>query len=78
MIEPKRWDRKPQIKSTTQLKHLIKTKASNLAPIELEILLCPPRRTQKIGRDSGTGRLLKTKLLLLNINYIKFLNLILW
>lgn len=71
MIEPKRWSCEPQSKSTTQLKHLIKTKTSNLAPIELEILLCPPWRTQKIGRDSGTGRLLKTKLLLLNKKNVK-------
>ena len=66
MIEPKRWSWEPQSKHTTQLKHLIKIKTSNLAPIELEILLYWGS-VQKIGRDSGTGGLLKPKLLLLKI-----------
>ena len=44
-----------------EISNLMKTNPSNLAPIELEILLCPPRRTQKIERDSGTARLLKNK-----------------
>ena len=33
--------------------NILKVETSNLAPIELKILLCPPRRTQKIGRNSG-------------------------
>ncbi|RUT69330.1 hypothetical protein D0817_15910 [Flavobacterium cupreum] len=44
---------------------LIKNKTYNLAPIEVEILLCRPdsyREAQKIETDSGTGRLLKTKI----------------
>jgi len=42
-----------------------KNEASNLAPIEVEILLCRSRRlgtAQKIETDSGTSGLLKNKI----------------
>ena len=37
----------------TKLYENIIMKKNALAPIEVEILLCPPRRTQKIETDSG-------------------------
>jgi len=38
-------------------------KMAGLAPIEVEILLCPPRRTQKIETDSGISSWKKMVLL---------------